>query len=130
MSDYTIATTIAMPFAAVIERVRAALAEEGFGVLTEIDVAATMKAKLGLDVSPQLILGACNPPLAHQALTIEPSAGVLLPCNVVVREVDAGHALVEALDPDSMVTVSGSEALRPVAAQARARLMRAIDSLV
>jgi uncharacterized protein (DUF302 family) len=130
MSNYTIGTTVTMPFTATVERVRTALAEEGFGVLTEIDVAATMKAKLGLDVSPQLILGACNPPLAHQALTIEPSVGVFLPCNVVVREVDTGHALVEALDPDSMVAASGSEALAPVAAQARARLTRAIDGLV
>ena len=98
-------------------------------MLTEIDVAATMKAKLGADMAPHLILGACNPPLAHQALLAEPSIGLLLPCNVVVRTVDETHTLVEAMDPAVMVSATGNPALAGVAEQARALLQNALSAL-
>ena len=112
-----------------VEAVRKALAGQGFGVLTEIDVRATLKAKLDHDMEPYLILGACNPPLAHQALGVDTSIGLLLPCNVVVRAVDEEHTRVEALDPNVMVTVTGQAALTPVAEQARARLSAALGTL-
>ena len=129
MSSYGISTTVAASYPEAVERTRAALAEQGFGVLTEIDVAATMKAKLDVDLAPHVILGACNPPLAHQALGLEPSIGLLLPCNVVVRTLDDTHTLVEAMDPGVMVTATGNEQLREVADQARARLDKAISAL-
>jgi len=96
MPDYGISITLEAGFSDSVARTRAALAEQGFGVLTEIDVAATLKAKLDEDMTPYLILGACNPALAHQALSIEPAIGLLLPCNVVVRAIDESHTLVEA----------------------------------
>ena len=105
------------------------LKKEGFGILTEIDVAATLKTKLDLDLAPYLILGACNPPLAHQAISIDPSIGVLLPCNVVVRTLDETHTLVEAMDPDVMVNATGNPALASVAEQARTRLSAALAAL-
>lgn len=129
MSDYGIPITLRLAFDAAVDRTRAALAEQGFGVLTEIDVAATMKAKLGVDVPRQLILGACNPPLAHRALTVEPSIGLLLPCNVVVRSLDAEHTLIEAMDPQLMVTVTNAPKLAAIATEARARLVAALDTL-
>jgi uncharacterized protein (DUF302 family) len=128
MSDYGISVRLEGDFAGAVERARAALADQGFGVLTEIDVAATMKAKLGAEMPPHLILGACNPPLAHQALTLEPSIGLLLPCNVVVRQVEDG-VLVEAMDPGVMVQATGNQELKTVAEQARARLQAALDTL-
>jgi uncharacterized protein (DUF302 family) len=103
MSDYTLGVVLDAGFADAVDRTRSALAEQGFGVLTEIDVAATMKAKLDLDLAPHLILGACNPPLAHRAIDIEPSIGVLLPCNVVLRALDDRHTRVEAMDPTVLV---------------------------
>ena len=129
MSAYGISITLEDSYAASVERTRAALAEQGFGVLTEIDVSATMKAKLGADVAPQVILGACNPPLAHQALTADPSIGLLLPCNVVVRALDEKHTLVEAMDPDVMVKATGNPALSSVAEQARTKLRAALATL-
>jgi uncharacterized protein (DUF302 family) len=129
MPDYGISITLQTGFAETVERTRAALAEQGFGILTEIDVAATMKAKLDVDMPAHLILGACNPPLAHQALTIAPSIGLLLPCNVVVRTLADGRTLVEAMNPDVMVTATGDENLAPVAAQARERLAAALQTL-
>lgn len=129
MSGFTLTTTVATPFGTAVEQVRDALTGEGFGVLTEIDMAATMRAKLGLDVSPQLILGACNPALAHRALGIEPSLGALLPCNVVVRSADDGTTLVEAVDPDAMVVATGNAELAPIAAEVRDRLRRVLDRL-
>ena len=129
MSSYGISTTVEASYPEAVERTRAALAEQGFGVLTEIDVAATMKAKLDVDLAPHVILGACNPPLAHQALGLEPSIGLLLPCNVVVRTLDDTHTLVEAMDPGVMVTATGNEQLREVADQARTRLDKAISAL-
>ncbi|MEW1682556.1 DUF302 domain-containing protein [Streptomyces sp. NPDC093594] len=108
--------------------VRQALADQGFGILTEIDVQATLKAKLGIDMEDYLILGACSPPLAHQALEADRSIGLLLPCNVVVRR-DGDHTLVQALDPGTMVTLTGLDALKPVADEATARLDAALSAL-
>lgn len=129
MSDYGISVTLDAGFADSVERTRTVLAEQGFGVLTEIDVAATMKAKLGEDMAPYLILGACNPTLAHQAISVDPSIGLLLPCNVVVRSIDDTHTLIEAMDPGVMVSVTGNVELAPVAEQARARLTAALGAL-
>lgn len=117
------------PFGEADRRTRAALADQGFGVLTEIDVAATLKEKLGVEVAPQVILGACNPALARQGLEVEPGLGLLLPCNVVVRVDEAGRTLVSALDPAVMVGVSGRAELEPVAREARTRLRAALDAL-
>ena len=124
--SYGTAVTIDAPFPDTLARVRDELAEEGFGVLTEIDVTATMKAKLGEDVEDYVILGACNPPLAHQALTVDRSIGLLLPCNVVVRTTPGGTA-VEALDPQIMVGLTDNPALKPVADDAAERLQRALQ---
>ncbi|XUL87884.1 DUF302 domain-containing protein [Streptomyces galilaeus] len=115
-------------FATTVAAVREALAEQGFGILTEIDVAATLKAKLGQDMEDYLILGACNPPLAHRALEIDRTIGLLLPCNVVVRGNGEG-TIVQALDPDTMTAFTGLEALRPVAEEAGRRLDAALDVL-
>lgn len=128
MSSYTLSTTLARPYDDTVADVRTALADQGFGVLTEIDIRATLAAKLGVDVAPQVILGACRPPLAHQALEIEPSVAALLPCNVVVRALDETTTVVEAIDPGTMTELVGP-ALAPVADEARARLTAALDAL-
>ena len=112
----------------VVDRVKAALKEQGFGVLTEIDGKATLRDKLGVEMEDYLILGACNPPLAHQALGIDPQIGLLLPCNVVVRA-DGEGTLVQALDPQTMVTITGRPELKDVADEATARLRAALDRL-
>jgi uncharacterized protein (DUF302 family) len=116
--------TLDVPFRDAVARVRAALAEQGFGVLTEIDVTATLAAKLGEQIEDYVILGACNPPLAHRALDADRSIGLLLPCNVVVRASGAG-TVVETLDPQVMVTLTGRPELKPVADEAARRLARA-----
>ncbi|MEY9892746.1 uncharacterized protein (DUF302 family) [Catenulispora sp. MAP12-49] len=126
--SYGTAVTVDRPYADVVEQVREALREQGFGILTEIDVQATMREKLNEETGPHLILGACNPPLAYRALAAEPSIGLLLPCNVVVRE-DGDRTLVEALDPDIMVRVTGNPALEHVAAEAKARLAAALAAV-
>jgi uncharacterized protein (DUF302 family) len=123
---YTFGVRLDAPFDDVREAVDAALRAEGFGVLTEIDVAATMRAKLGIERDPYLILGACNPPLAHRAITADPSVGALLPCNVVVRTVDGGVVL-EAMDPDAALGLVDDPVVGEVAADARQRLRRAIE---
>lgn len=127
-SGYTLGTRLGGPVSTARPRVEAALKAEGFGVLTEIDVAATMKAKLGVDGPPYLILGACNPILAHRALEAEPSVGVLLPCNVVLRQ-DGADTIVEAMDPLAVVGIAESIEVKNVAEEARERLGRVIASL-
>ncbi|GAA2733591.1 DUF302 domain-containing protein [Pedococcus aerophilus] len=127
--SYALTATVNQPFAPTLEATRAALADQGFGVLTEIDLAATLKAKLDADIPAQVILGACRPPLAYAAVQAEPSIGLLLPCNVVVRAVDDTTTLVEAMDPEVMVTMTRNESLTDVAADARERLIGALDSL-
>ncbi|GCB50805.1 DUF302 domain-containing protein [Streptomyces sp. NL15-2K] len=115
-------------FDATVTAVRRALADQGFGILTEIDIKATLKEKLGADVEDYVILGACNPPLAHRALEADRSIGLLLPCNVVVRR-DGDRTTVQALDPNTMVTLTGLPTLQPVAGEATARLDAALASL-
>lgn len=128
-TGYAIAVTVDRPFGQVLGATRDALAEQGFGVLTEIDMQATLKAKIGADIAPQVILGACRPPLAHAALQAEPSIGLLLPCNVVVRSVDGDRTRVETIDPGMMVGVTGNPGLQAVATEARTRLTEALRSL-
>ena len=126
---YALTTTVDGTFEQTLEATREALVRQGFGVLTEIDLRATLKSKLDVDVAPQVILGACRPPLAYAALQAEPSIGLLLPCNVVVRSVDENSTLVEAMDPSVMVDLTGNHDLVAVADDARTRLTAALDSL-
>lgn len=125
-TGYTLRETTTAPFTEAVEKVRSELAAEGFGVLCEIDVQATLKAKLGVDTEPYLILGACNPPLAHRALEAEPELGSLLPCNVAVYERDA-VTHVAAIDPERMLSIVGNAELAPVAAEVKARLERVVE---
>jgi uncharacterized protein (DUF302 family) len=127
--SYALTTTVRRPFAETLEAARASLADQGFGILTEIDIQATLKAKLGVEVPPQVILGACRPPLAHAALQVEPSIGLLLPCNIVVRTLDDDTTVVEALDPKVMVSLTQNDALASVANEAGQRLAAALDAL-
>jgi len=129
MTTYALSATFEQPFEEVLTATRNALAEQGFGVLTEIDIKATLKAKLDVDVEPQVILGACRPPLAYAALQAEPSIGLLLPCNVVVRALAPTTTLVEALNPDVMVEVTGNDALTGIARDATIRLEAALEAL-
>jgi len=122
MSSYTITMTLNQPYVAAVEAVRAALDAQGFGVLTEIDLKATLKDKLDVDIEPQIILGACRPPLAYEAIQAEPSIAAVLPCNVVVRSVDENTTVVEAFDPDAMMGLADNAALHTVAADAKQRL--------
>ena len=126
--SYGKTVTLDAPFDEAVTRVKDALKEQGFGVLTEIDVKATMQAKLGEQVEDYVILGACNPPLAFQALGVDRSIGLLLPCNVVVRAKD-GATIVEALDPQIMVTLTERADLKPVADEAAERLEAALAAL-
>ena len=125
-TGYTLTVTTSAPFADAVERVRAELKEEGFGVLGEIDVQATLEQKLGAEMEPYLILGACNPPLAHQALGAEPELGVLLPCNVVVYE-RGGETQIAAVDPERMLSIVDNDRLAPVAAEVKARLAVVVE---
>ncbi|MEU3492149.1 DUF302 domain-containing protein [Kitasatospora cineracea] len=124
------ATLTGTTFAEAADRVRAALAEQGFGILTEIDMTATLRAKLGVELEDYLVLGACNPPLAHRALEADRRIGLLLPCNVVLRTAPDGTAvLVEAMDPQLMVQFTGRPELAGIADDAAARLRTALASL-
>lgn len=127
--SYALTATVDRPFEQVLKATREALSEHGFGVLTEIDLAATLKEKIGADIAPQVVLGACRPPLALAALQAEPDIGLLLPCNVVVRSLDAGTTVVQAVDPATMVEITANPALQPVADDARQRLAAALAAL-
>jgi uncharacterized protein (DUF302 family) len=128
--DYGFRITVDLPYAQAVERTREALAQEGFGILSEIDVSATLKKKLDVDFRPYVILGACNPPLAHRALTAERDIGLLLPCNVVVYADDEeGRSVVAAMDPEAALELTGNDEVRPVAEEARERVQRALKAL-
>lgn len=129
MTAFTLTATLAHPYGETVEAVRAALDEQGFGILTEIDLAATMKAKLDVDLAPQVILGACRPQLAYAAIQVDPAIAAVLPCNVVVRAVDEATTIVEAFDPDAMMGLADNEALRSVADDARQRIVAALAAL-
>ena len=120
-TSYTLTATTPLPFTDAVERVRAELATEGFGVLCEIDVQATLREKLGVEQEPYVILGACNPPLAHRALGVDPDLGTLLPCNVVVYRA-GGETHVSAIDAEKMLSIVDNEELAPVAEQVRQKL--------
>jgi uncharacterized protein (DUF302 family) len=125
-TGYTLTATTTASFAAAVERVRAELKEEGFGVLCEIDVQATLREKLGAAMEPYIILGACNPPLAHQALTAEAELGALLPCNVVVHQRDR-QTHISAIDAEQMLSIVGNDELAPIAAQVREKLAAVVE---
>ena len=120
--------TVPFGFDRAIERVTEELRKEGFGVLTQVDIAATLKSKLGVEFPAYRILGACNPQLAHRALQLEPQVGLLLPCNVVVRE-DKGAVRVDFMDPDAVLELTDQPGVREVAAQAKERLQRVCAAL-
>ncbi len=127
-TPYGISTTVALDYASAVVAIKEALAHEGFGILSEIDVSATLKKKLDVDFLPYVILGACNPPLAYQALSAERDIGLLLPCNVIVYAADEpGHSVIAALDPVEALQLTGRDDIRPLAAEVRARLVRALD---
>ena len=126
---YALTATVPRPFEETVRATRSALTDQGFGLLTEIDLAGTLKAKIGADIPAQVILGACRPALAHAAIQAEPSIGLLLPCNVVVRASDDATTIVEILDPTTMVTLTGNDSLTDVADDARERLTAALHSL-
>ena len=127
--SYTIGTTLERPYDEAVEAVRAALDEQGFGIISEIDLAATLKKKLDVDVPAQVILGACRPQLAHEAIQAEPSIAAVLPCNVVVRSTGESTTVVEAFDPDAMTGLADSDALGSVAEDAGRRLRAALEAL-
>ncbi|MDH5287671.1 MAG: DUF302 domain-containing protein [Betaproteobacteria bacterium] len=129
MAKYAFGHPVKLGHGAAREAIVAALAEEGFGILSEIDVAGTLKKKLGLDVPPYVILGACNPGFASKALAAEPQIGALLPCNVVVRDDDAGRTFVEFMDPHAVLGLVGRAEIEPIADEVRARLQRALAKL-
>ena len=125
-TGYTLSAATTVPFADAVERVRAELKEEGFGVLCEIDVQSTLREKLGVEREPYTILGACNPTLAHEALTAEPQLGTLLPCNVVVYESE-GQTRISAIDAERMLSVVSNDELADVAVQVRAKLAAVVE---
>jgi len=126
---YVFGKTVAMSHDEAVRKATEALAAEGFGVLTEIDVAATLNKKLGKDMPPYKILGACNPQLAQRAIEVEPQIGALLPCNVVVRQDAAGTTIVEIMDPQSVLQLVGRPEIETVASEVRSRLERVLASL-
>lgn len=129
MTSYHFSVTVKGDFHSVVDLTKAELAKEGFGVLSEIDVAATMKASLGKDMSPYIILGACNPFFAHRAIDADPAIGVLLPCNVVVRANGDGRVMVDFMDPEAVLDLVDKPGIRMVADEVRAKLEMVRDSL-
>ncbi len=128
MSSYGIEARLSLSYDEAVEKVTGTLKQEGFGVLTSIDVHATLKAKINVDFKRYVILGACNPQLAHQALTEENDVGLLLPCNVIVYETEDGGSVVSAIDPVAMLSVTGRDDLGPMADEVSQRLTRAIEN--
>lgn len=129
-TPYGFGVTVPLPYEVAVQRTREALAAEGFGVLTEIDVAATLEKKLGVKRPPYVILGACNPPLAHQALELETDIGLLLPCNFIVYEAGGpGTSTVAALDPEAMLRLAGRAEIEPLAAEVTRRVRRVVDAV-
>lgn len=128
VAEYALSVWLDVPYTGAVERATAALKEEGFGVLTQIDVRATLKQKLDVDFRDYVILGACSPPLAHRALQADLDVGLLLPCNVIVYEEGAG-SVVAIIDPISMLAVLDNPALEPIASEAKERLARVIQRL-
>lgn len=129
MASYAFGRTVDLGFDEAVRKATEALAREGFGVLTEIDVAGTLKKKLDKDIPPYRILGACNPQFAHRALEAEPQIGALLPCNVVVRVDGDGKTIVEVMDPQAVLGLVGRKDIEPIAMEVRSRLKRMLDSL-
>jgi uncharacterized protein (DUF302 family) len=128
-SNYGVSVAVKLPYEQALERIRDELSKEGFGVLTEIDVKATLKKKLDVDFRPYIILGACNPPIAHQALTAERDIGLLLPCNVIVyASDDPDTTMIAAIDPIEQLKVTGNTSIEPFADEVRAKLERALDA--
>ncbi len=127
-TTYGMSRQTGLSFEEANERIRAVLKEQGFGVLTEIDLQGALREKLGKEVQPYVILGACNPPLADRAIAAEPSIGLLLPCNVVIRQTDKG-VVVEAMDPEAAMGIVDNPEVTEVAAEARRRLAAALDAL-
>lgn len=129
-TDYGISTAVDLEYGQAVERTKEELANEGFGVLSEIDIAATLKKKLDVDFRPYVILGACNPPLAHRALTAERDLGLLLPCNVIVYAADeGGGSVVAAMDPEAALELTGNPEVREVATDVKARLRRVLEAV-
>lgn len=126
---YGFGKTVDMPFADAVSRVSHALHDEGFGILSDIDVAATLKKKLDKDIPPYRILGACNPPLADRAISLQPSIGLLLPCNVVVRQDDAGTVRVEFMNADAVLQLVDNSAVTELASEVRQRLERVMAAV-
>lgn len=126
MAGVAMTKRVALPYAEAVERIKAALRDEGFGVLTEVDVRATMREKLDVEFRDYVIIGACNPPLAHRALQADLDVGTLLPCNVVVYA-DDGGSVISVFDPEVGMAVAGSDALVPIASEAKERLQRALE---
>ena len=127
-TTYGLSTAIDRDFDAAIADVKAALSDQGFGIITEIDMQATLKSKLDVDIEPQVILGACNPGFAHKALQAEPAVGLLLPCNVVVRRSE-GRTIVEMINPQTMVDLTGSPAMAEIAGEVTDRLTAALAAV-
>jgi uncharacterized protein (DUF302 family) len=129
-TQYGLSTTVALPYERAVDRTREELAKEGFGVLSEIDIRATLKKKLDVDFRPYVILGACNPPLAHQALTAEVDIGLLLPCNVVVYAGEQeGTSVVAAMDPEAALALTGNPQVGPLAVEVKQRLRRVLEGV-
>lgn len=127
--DYTMTIRLTDDPASAEERIREALSDEGFGILTEIDVQATLREKLDVEMGAYTILGACNPPLAHQAIEADEHVGALLPCNVLVRALPDGGTEIAAADPEAMLGVADNDGLRDLADEARERIQRALDAV-